>query len=166
EGLLRAAGTNERLWPLYTHSMLLACRTTTSRVTGYSPHYMLYAQNPILAFDVLDRTWATLDWDTVHEPKDLLAIRAMQIARHRRVVGEALDRQRDQRAKSLKQFEERHARKLTSGDFDVGAWVLREETWLLSQQGNKGALRYAGPFIINRRFQSGTYELRELDGTI
>ena len=40
------------------------------------------------------------------------------------------------------------------------------ETWLDSQMGNKGALRWTGPYIVHRKLQDMTYQLRKLDGTV
>jgi hypothetical protein len=44
--------------------------------------------------------------------------------------------------------------------------VLAHETWLDTQVGNKGALRWTGPFIIHEKVRDKTYKLRELDGTV
>ncbi|EKM51440.1 uncharacterized protein PHACADRAFT_102853, partial [Phanerochaete carnosa HHB-10118-sp] len=49
---------------------------------------------------------------------------------------------------------------------EPGTWVLVHETWLDNQHGNKGALRWAGPYVIVQRHPSGSYSLRELDGTL
>ena len=40
------------------------------------------------------------------------------------------------------------------------------ETWLDSQMGDKGALRWTGPYIVHRKLQDTTYQLRELDGIV
>ena len=48
----------------------------------------------------------------------------------------------------------------------LGLGVLLHETWLDSQMGHKGALRWTGPHIVHRQMHDTTYQLRELDGTV
>lgn len=49
-------------------------------MTGFSPYYLLYGRSPLLAFNIADRTWDTLDWHTVHLTSDLIGVQAQQIA--------------------------------------------------------------------------------------
>ena len=44
--------------------------------------------------------------------------------------------------------------------------MLKHETWLDNQHGNKGALRWSGPFVIHERLNDHQYRLREIDGTV
>jgi hypothetical protein len=74
------------------------------------------------------------------------------------------------RQRAVDDFNKRYEKLLVSNDFDEGMWVLVHETWLDTQKGNKGAVRWTGPFIINERVvhegKLKGYRLRELDGTI
>jgi hypothetical protein len=72
--ILRACGKDAHRWPLYVHAGLWAMRCSTSRVTGYTPYFLLYGLCPCFAFDFADRTWDTLDWHTIASTEDLLAI--------------------------------------------------------------------------------------------
>ena len=81
ESLFRACGTNTSLWPLFLFACLLAMRCMTSRMTGYSPYYLLYGRSLLLAFNIADQTWDTLDWHTVRMTADLIGIQAQQITR-------------------------------------------------------------------------------------
>ncbi|KZT00323.1 uncharacterized protein LAESUDRAFT_633658, partial [Laetiporus sulphureus 93-53] len=47
-----------------------------------------------------------------------------------------------------------------------GTWVLVHETWLDAQHGNKGVLHWSGPYVVHERYASGSYCLKELDGTV
>jgi hypothetical protein len=101
ESLFRACGTDVSRWPLYLHVCLLAIRCTTSRMTGFAPYYLLYGRSPLLAFDISDRTWDTLDWHVVHTTADLIALRAQQIVRQDRKLVLALEQQKWLRQKAV-----------------------------------------------------------------
>ena len=164
--ILRACGKHPERWPLYLHAGLLAIRCTASRMTGYSPYFLLYGRNPLLSFDIADRTWETLDWDNVLTTDDLIAVRIQQIARRDEIVTEALKRQKEKRQRAVDDFNRKYGKNFADGNFEVGTWVLKHETWLDNQHGNKGALRWSGPFVIHERLNDHQYRLREIDGTV
>lgn len=163
--ILKASGTNASDWPLYLHGALLAMRTTTSRMTGYTPYYLLYGQNPVFGFDVADRTWSALDWYAVKDTADLLALRLKQITRREVDIGRAMDRVNENRKKAVEAHERKYAGKIQKEMWPIGTLVLVHQTWLDNQHGHKGALRWAGPYVV-RRVIDRFYELMELDGTI
>ncbi|RDB28645.1 hypothetical protein Hypma_014867 [Hypsizygus marmoreus] len=162
----RACGRDSNKWPLYIHAALFAMRCTTSRVTGYTPYYILYGRHPYFAFDIADRTWDTLDWDLVKDTVSLLAICIKQILRRDKKLSLALEQQKQVRQRAVDDFHRKHERYLSSGDFPLGTWVLVHETWLDAQKGNKGALRWTGPYIVHEKLLPTTYRLRELDGVV
>ena len=164
--ILRACGKDTYRWPLNVHAGLWAMRCSTSRVTGYPPYFLLYGQRPFFAFDFADRTWETLDWHKVASTEDLLAVRMQQILRRDKKLVLAMEEQKRTRQRAVDDFNSKHEKYLSSGDFVLGTWVLLHETWLDSQMGNKGALRWTGPYIIHRKVHDTTYQLRELDGTV
>ena len=164
--IMRACGKETYRWPLYVHAGLWAMRCSTSRVTGYTPYFLLYGQRPVFSFDFSDRTWETLDWHKVASTEDLLALRMQQILRRDKKLVFAMEEQKRTRQRAVDDFNSKHEKYLSSGDFILGTWVLLHETWLESQMGNKGALRWTGPYIIHRKVHDTTYQLRELDGTV
>jgi hypothetical protein len=166
ESLFCACGTDVSRWPLYLHACLLAMRCTTSRMTGFAPYYLLYGRSLLLAFDISDQTWDTLDWHVACTTADLIALRAQQIVRWDRKLVLALEQQKQLCQKAVDQFNLKWANMLSTGDFELGTWVLAHETWLDTQVGNKGALRWSGPFIIHEKACEKVYHLRELDGTM
>ena len=52
----------------------------------------------------------------------------------------ALEQQKKVRQWAVDDFNSKHERLLSSGEFLLGTWVLLHETWLDAQMGNKGAL--------------------------
>ena len=139
-------------------------------MTGYTPYFLLYRRHPILAFDIADSTWEALDWHTVHSTEDLIAIRTQQILRRDRNLALAHEHQRMNRQRAVDEFNKRYEKILVGNDFAVGTWILVHETWLDTQRGNKGALRWSGPFIIHERVVHEEilkgYKIRELDGNV
>lgn len=68
-------------------------------MTGFAPCYLLYGHSPLLAFDISDRTWDTLDWHIVHSTVDLIALRAQKIVQRDRNLVVALAQQKVLRQK-------------------------------------------------------------------
>lgn len=155
-----------RKWPLYVHSALLAVRTTTSRSTGYTPFFLVYGMHALFPFDVTDRTWFVLDWESVQSREDLLSLRMKQLARREDDIGSAVQHQERSRQRAVDDRMRAEAHRLRKSPLEPGTWVLLHETWLDNQHGNKNALRWAGPYVVHQHFPSGSYALRELDGTI
>ena len=164
--IFRACGKDTQRWPLYLHTGLWAMHCSTSWVMGYPPYFLLYGRRPFFAFDFVDRTWDTLDWHSVASTEDLLVLRMQQILRHDKKLVLALEQQKRVRQRAVDDFNRKHEHYLSSGSFIIGTWVLLHETWLDSQMGNKGALRWTGPYIVHRQLHDTTYQLRELDGTV
>jgi len=160
-----ACGKDTSCWPLYIHTGLWAMHCSTSRVTGDPPYFLLYGCRPFFTFDFADKTWDTLDWHSVTSTEDLLALRMQQILWRDKKLVLVMDQQKN-RQWAVDDFNCKHTHYLSSGTFILGTWVLLHETWLDSQMGNKGALRWTGPYIIHHQLHDTTYQLRELDGIV
>ncbi|EMD31013.1 hypothetical protein CERSUDRAFT_60606 [Gelatoporia subvermispora B] len=163
--LFRICGDRPSLWPVYLSAALHATRTTTSRTTGYTPFFLLFGRHCLFPFDQDDRTWYCLDWDKVTNTEELLALRAIQIARREEDIGVAKANTMKTRQRAIDDYMKRNARRVRERRFEPGTWVLVHETWLDAQHGNKGALRWAGPYVVVRQLPSGSYEIAEIDGT-
>ncbi|THH14737.1 hypothetical protein EUX98_g9572, partial [Antrodiella citrinella] len=164
--LLAQCGDRPNKWPHHLVTVLWALRTTVSRVTGYSPHFLLYGQHELLPFDIIDRSWYLLDWHTVEDTADLIAMRAKQLSRLPEHIGIAHDRLLQERQADVERFRKKNARRIQTGVYPPGTWVLVHETWLDTQLGNKGALRWAGPYVVVEQHPSGSYRIAELDGAL
>ncbi|KAI0074103.1 hypothetical protein K474DRAFT_1602026 [Panus rudis PR-1116 ss-1] len=132
-------------------------------MTGYTPYYLLYGQNPVFAFDIADRTWAVLDWYSVKDTSDLIALRLKQITRRETDIGKATDKLNQERAKSTAA---KNAGRNPAEPLPPGTLVLVHQTWLDNQHGNKGKLRWSGPYIVRKVVDGRFYMLMELDGTV
>ena len=70
--------TNE--WPSLLQLAAWADQITSKRMTGLSPYYLLYRQQPLLGFHISDRSWHTLEWPKIDSTRELLAIRIKQLS--------------------------------------------------------------------------------------
>lgn len=164
--VLRCCGDKPSRWPDFLHAALFAARTTVSRTTGYTPFFLMYGQEALLPFDLTDRSWYALDWDTVRTTEDLLTLRTKQIGRRDEHLGPASAEATRTRQKAIDNYMKKNEKRLVNGDYEPGTWVLVHETWLDRQLGNKGHLRFAGPYIVHSKHQNNNYRLRELDGSL
>lgn len=166
DALFKTCEHKPRRWPKYMHATLLAIRTTASRTTGMTPHFMLYGLEPIFPFDFKHPTWYALEWTDVQNTADLIALRAKQITYRDDMLDTAQERLYNSRVKAGEDYARRHARSLRIEPLKPGMLVLRHETWLDNQLGNKDANRWTGPYIVKKQYPSGAYQIAELDGTI
>lgn len=165
DAIIKLSAHKKTEWPLYVHPALYAMRMTTSRITGCSPFYLLYGQEPVYPCEITDPTWGLYDWDKIKTTSDLIAIRAQQIMRRDEKLSDAFKRQAAARKRDVDAFYRKYEDKWRANTFEVGTWVLVEETWLRKQMGNKLAQRWTGPYVIDGEYGKHSYYLRELDGT-
>ena len=90
----------------------------------------------------------------------------MQITRQDEVAKQAHRHARLARQRAIDDFNRRYKVHASFSNFEVGMWVLRHETWLDGQKGNKELWRWSGPYIIHEKRENDSYVLRELDGTV
>ena len=166
ESIWRVLQGRTQDWPHVLQLAVWADRITAKHTTGHSPYFLLYGQQPLLAFHITDRSWHTLEWTKVKSTKDLLAIRIKQLSRRDEYIGEASARAEKSRKKAAEYFYEKNKARMSSGEFAPGTFVLVWNNPLDFQFGNKGALRWHGPYIIVQRRKKGAYVLAELDGTV
>jgi hypothetical protein len=165
----KLCGNKKNKWSRWFYPALWADRVTTRRTTGYSPYYLLYGKPHLFPYNITEETWYTIDWHGIETTTDLLAIRALQIRQMHADRQEAADRSKKSRVQAAEQYAIKNARRLISGKYAKGELVLVALKGPGIVRGSglpKSADTWAGPFRITKRYQSGSYQLRELDGTI
>ena len=95
---------NTTKWPEILPLAIWADQVTMKRMTGSSPYYLLYGQQPLFPFDFMDRSWHTLDWVDVNSTKDLLAIHTKQLSHQDKYIGEASAKAEKARLKAAEFF--------------------------------------------------------------
>jgi hypothetical protein len=163
----KLCGSRKHKWSKWVYPALWADRVTTRRATGYSPYYLLYGKPHLFPFNVQDKIWFTVNWHNVDSTEDLLAIRALQIHKMHVNRSHAVTTNRNQRVAAAEHHAIRNARRLISGIYRPGEFVivaLKGPGIVRGQNMPKSNDTWAGPFKIVRRFKSGSYEVSELDG--
>ncbi|OSC96483.1 hypothetical protein PYCCODRAFT_1354272, partial [Trametes coccinea BRFM310] len=92
--------------------------------------------------------------------------RIKQLARREEDIGIAVENLYKARKRAVDDYMKKNAHRIRQEAYEPGTWVLLHETWLDKQHGNKGALRWAGPYIVHSRCENNSYLLRELDGAL
>ncbi len=166
EAIVKAAGDAIGRWPSLLHPALFAIRITTSRATGFAPYFLLYGVHPVLSFDLSELTWQTLDWHLVSTTTELLALRTLQLERRDPKLREANLKLRVTRQRAVDDHAKRYGHQFAFHDYQEGMYVWLRESQLETQQGNKSDWTYSGPYVIHAKRETGSFVLRELDGTI
>jgi hypothetical protein len=165
----KLCGSKKNHWSRWFYSAVWADRVTTRRTTGFSPYYLLYGRPHLFPFNLRDETWYTIDWHDIRSTKDLLAVRAYQIRKMRVDRQSASKRNIDSRVKAANDYAAKNARRLVSGRYYKDEYVLvalKGPGIVRGANLPKSADTWAGPFKVVKRYKSGSYQLKELDGTI
>lgn len=167
ESIWKLCGRDRTKWIKWFYPALWADRITTKRTTGYSPYYLLYGRPHLFPYAMTDQTWYTLPWHEVRNTRDLIAMRAIQIQ------GLTLERKGAAKAnlkarmKAAEEYAFRNKARLVSGEYRKNELVLVAQKEMIENNdyaGTKASDRWAGPFQIEARNESGSYRLRELNG--
>jgi hypothetical protein len=153
-------------WPDYLGFAVWADRVTVKRNTGYTPYYLLYGQHPLMPFDVRDKTFHSLDWPSIHTTEELLALRIIQLSKRDELLDEAVKANYKARLKAADAFNQKHAARMDTGEYNPGEWVIVYNEALDNQHGSKGSPKWFGPFIIVQRRPTGAYVVQQPDGAV
>ena len=165
----KLCGSKKEKWKQWFYPALWADQVTTQRATGCSPYYLLYGRPHLFPFNLRNKTWYTVDWHDIQSTEQLLAVRALQIQSLHMDRKKAFHRNVEMCIQAAKDYATRNARHLISGVYGKGESVLVALKGPGIVQGSglaKSADTWAGPFKILRRYQSGSYQLQELDNTV
>jgi hypothetical protein len=166
EALIKTCQNKITDWPERLPEIVFADRVTTSRVTGFSPYQLLHATDPLLPLDIAEATFLVEEFKAGISTKDLLSLRARQIAKYPEDLKRAAETLRKARFASKEQFEHRFEKRLTKEIYEPKDLVLVRNTSIELSHSRKHLQRYLGPYEVARRTSGGNYYLKELDGTM
>jgi hypothetical protein len=163
--LLKTCGDDPSAWANHFYHGLWVDRATVRKETGYSPFEAAHGYPPLLPIDALHLTFA---WDAKPMTTEELTLARLRMM-EKRPEDEALILERVARSRwrNKERFEREHAHTLFRGDVAPGTLVLVRNTAIEKDLDRKHKPRWLGPLVVvERRSQSGSYVLAELDGTV
>ncbi|KAF8297802.1 hypothetical protein DL93DRAFT_2068155 [Clavulina sp. PMI_390] len=169
ESIWKLCKRHKNKWSEWFYAAMWADRVTARRTTGFSPYHLLYGRPHLFPFTLEEETWYTTRWQDVSTTEELLEVRANQLSRLRRDRSLAAKRNIAARRKAAEAYAIHHAHRLSSGKYRPDEFVLVALKGPNVKKGYgriKAADRWSGPFRIHGRYKSGSYLLKELDGTI
>jgi hypothetical protein len=166
EAIVKSCGKNISKWPEKVRQALFAENITTSRVTGWSPFYLLHGVHPVLPFDLTEATFMVEGFHANMDAAEFLSLRIRQIERRQEDLDRAAKTLRKARFKSKAQFEHKFRLRMHHGTFRKGDLVLVRNTRIEKELNRKTKPRYLGPFVVERQTKGGSYVLREMNGVL
>ena len=79
ESLMKTCGDKPESWPSHVPLAFFADRVTISKVTGFSPFYMLHGVHPVLPFDLTEATFMIQGYKKGISSSELLSLRIQQL---------------------------------------------------------------------------------------
>ena len=166
EAIVKSCQGKIKDWPNKVPLAFFADKITTSRVTGFSPYYLLHGVHPVLPIDLFEATFLVQGFKDGMPTEELLALRIRQLEKHPKDIEEAAKSLASSRMKSKEQFEKRYQKRITKKTFGPGDLVLIRNSEVEQELSRKVKPRYIGPYRVVRQTRGGSYVLAELDGTV
>ena len=164
EAIIKACEGNIARWPDLVQAAVFADRITVSRITGFSPYYLLHGVHPLLPMDLTESTFLVTGFHPDMDTSTLLALRMRQLAKLPADVAAASETLRQARYKSKEDFERRYHKKLTQQVYQPGDFVLVRNTAVEMSHDRKHQPRYLGPYVVAQQVSKNAYRLQEMDG--
>jgi len=150
-------------WFRYLPLAIWADRITVRRSTGYSAFRLLYGRDCLLPIEFELSSWATVDWDNVRTPEELLQARMRQLDQQALEEARAAEQQRRSRFAGKEYFDAQ--RRIRTTPLEIGDMVLLHNSAIEKSHDVKLDNRWLGPYRVRKARKNGSYLLAELDGT-
>jgi hypothetical protein len=148
-------------WLDYIGYTVWADQVTVKQNMGYMPYYLLYGQHLLMPFNIKDKTFHSLDWPSVKTTDELLALQILQISKHKDLLEDAVLANERSQAKAAAAFNHKHGACMNTSKYKPGEWVIVYNKVLDAQHGQKGLVKWHGPFIIVQHRPSGAYIIQQ-----
>ncbi|MGQ3285766.1 RNase H-like domain-containing protein [Bosea sp. (in: a-proteobacteria)] len=151
-------------WPDRLKYAIWADRITVRRSTGFTPFRLIYGREAILPIELEYSSWKSIDWKYPMTTEELLECRMKQLAYHEEDINQAADKLKRERITNKLYYDAR--KNLRKKPLQKGDIVLIHESQLLKQFSHKLDDRWRGPYRILQKYENGSYQVQELDGSM
>ena len=162
--IVKTCEGNLSRWHKVLPQVFWAERATIRKTTGYSPYYMVHGVHPLLPFDVLKATFLAPSQDFGISTKDLIATRAIQLAKHLEDISAMKDTVTEARMANLVHFKKNFGSCIIDFDFKPGSLVLVLNSCIEESLNCKTKPCHTSPFVVVRK-TIGSYVIAELNGS-
>ena len=165
EAIVKTCEGNLSRWREVLPQVFWAERATIRKTTGYSPYYMVHGVHPLLPFDILEATFLAPSQDFGISTEDLIATRAIQLAKRPEDISAMKDTVTKARMANLVRFEKNYGSRIIGFNFKPGSLVLVRNSRIEESLNRKTKPRYTGPFVVVWKTIGSSYVIAELDGS-
>ena len=165
DAIAKASQPNPRQWPNHVTRALFACRVTTGK-RGYSPYELVFGQQPLFKLDIIESSFAHINWNDNMTTAELLAARMIQLERRVDDIERAKEILDEPHRVACDNLNRNNAHQMRSEPLKIGDWVLLWDSTLDKQWSRKLDNRWMGPFIVSEIRTGGIYRIRELNGAL
>ena len=164
--LVKTCEGNASKWPLKLHLVLWADRITTKWMTGKSAFQLVYGYDAVLPVELAVTSWHVFDWESVRSTEELLVMRSRQLEQRDDDLGIAADKLKESHLHGKEAYNE--GARVHSEHLCVGEFVLLYDSGRLKQHATERKFQehWSEPYKIHQAFDSGSYQLAELDGMV
>ncbi|KAF8296980.1 hypothetical protein DL93DRAFT_2146214 [Clavulina sp. PMI_390] len=168
ESIWKLCYQKPKMWSDWFYAAMWADRITVRRSTHYSPYYLVFGRAHVFPFNLDEPTWYTIQWNTIRNTVDLVAARAQQLRRLREDRLKANKSNVRTRIEAARAHDVANAKRLISGRYRRGEFVLVATKGydVNRPRRSKSDERWVGPFKVQNRYRSGSYQLKDLNKTI
>ena len=166
EAIVKACDGDLTHWEDKVPHAFFADRITTRASTGFSPFYLIHGVEPVLPLDLTEANLLVDGFQRDMTTTELLALCIRQLEKCPGDIARAAETLKQTRLRSKEQFESRYANRIMTEPFAPGTLVLKRNTRVEKELNRKTKPRYLGPFEVVRRTPSGSYILKELNGSV
>ena len=160
ESLYKVAGDDTRQWKRHLNAVVMAERLAVRQSIGLSPYFLSHGLHPVLPLDLVEHTIFRTALDHMEDPDEFIACRKEAAEEREAAMAEVARRVGEARAKANSKYNREHAHRTRL--YKPRELVLVYDTTRASRHNSKPDDRYAGPYVVIRRTNRGSYKLVRL----
>ena len=150
-----------RTWDRYLDDTLWAYRVSYKSSTGFTPFYLVYGKEALLPIELEIKSNRLMEASHRSKGNDVMSRLAsnhlLQYSRE-----EAVEHYLNQAMKRKEAYDKKHK----GNHIEEGSLVLRYDNRYDYIQGQKLDNKWEGPFVVHKKYDNGSYQLKDVDGAL